>query len=206
MRVKQNEDIVIINFKNGSHYVFHNILYKMEISDNDIISDHLFDIYNSEYEEDNISLDIIKSKPVLDQLQVIIPSIIREQNYVYSYNFVNEKYQVIAYGNGVSREVESRLREEIQYSIDHIDKVKNPYILGIMLYFSAYFHKSKFIIHPMFIYYLYKMNSKNIIDDNNSIIYLLERFKPAEYPIYYEKYLHYKNNPDELTKLDIQLV
>ena len=187
---------------------------QLTLSVETIVISHVCNLFFSEFINDDqvLSIDLIENRPVVPQLQAILPNIFR-LNDVYNLNFtyVNNSYEVKSYGHGVTRQVFSELRSEIDKSLDQLDKLSETecYQLGLMIYLSIIYGKIKF--NGVSVYFFYKLIQRYEIilhespSDEYYLVVLLKYLKGDDYEKYYQLYNTYKKNPDELIALDTGL-
>ncbi len=157
-----------------------------------------------------LTIDIDVSRSVKEQLINIIPAIYRLNNDLdINFEQVNADRTVKSYGDGVSRQIFSLLRKEL----DEILATKfagcmnntklELYDLGGLLYVCNRDGSERFFhLHPYFFYTILSLKKCKHTDEDADIRYLLKVFKPTDYQSFYQQYLTYKEDPTKLALVD----
>lgn len=154
-------------------------------------------------------IDIYNDVPIIEQLIAIVPQIYRlNRELGFHFNYIDQDHKVISYGDGVTRQVFTHLRNELDELFrTNFQKIRNLRIygkninyqtLGKLLYFCCNEGGERFFhIDPYFMFLFSSEDSHNL--------YLINYYKGHMAKKFVQQYLEYSAEIESLRKLDIGL-
>lgn len=151
---------------------------------------------------DQFIMDVNPKKSFLEQFGNIIPYIYRLNDEMkFLFEQVDEQGEIISYGRGVTRQVYTILRKEIDLILKNkLENYNNEqaFNLGKLIYFCNNDGKEKFnCLHPIFFL---------LICNESDYPTLIKKFKESNHEIYLKQYWTFQENLTELINLEIGLL
>lgn len=152
-------------------------------------------------------IDIDPTGSIVDQLIALVPNIYRlNKEYQYEFEQVLDGNRVTSFGDGVTRQVFDTLRIELDGILaSKFDKwsVKDCIRLGKLFYFCNRDGEMEFANLDGYFYYLLSIHTSKMYD--LTVHFLLSKFHSKDYELYITQYELYKQQPEKLVELDMDL-
>lgn len=198
--------VFLINSRPYTHDMYESVCAELALNETQI---NFAPVHLNEPDKsgaDELVIDVYQKRPVLDQLLPIIPYLYRlNRELEFKFHQINDKFRVMSYGDGVTRQVFTELRRELDELFETKFKSmpnlsSDPVVaqnLGRVLYFCCQEGAERFNhIDPYFFYLL--------APDSHDHEALIRNFHPDN-KLYLKLYRDYKTDPSQLQLLDMDL-